>query len=102
MNGTLTIPMLRYATAVSRRGSFGAAARECGVSQPTVSNAIATLEEELGARLFERTTRRVTPTPAGERLLPMAQGVMSALADLEREASALRAPARKLLRIGFS
>jgi DNA-binding transcriptional LysR family regulator len=94
--------MLRYVAAVAARGSFSAAARECGVSQPTVSNAIGLLEEALGARVFERTTRTLTLTPAGERLLPMVQGVMSALADLEREAGALKRPKRKLLRIGFS
>jgi len=102
MSDAITLPMLRYATAVIRRGSFSAAARDCGVSQPTISNAIATLEDALGARLFERTTRKLALTPAGERLLPLVHGVLGAVADLDREASALKAPARKLLRIGFS
>jgi len=93
---------LRYAAAVARRGSFSAAARECGVSQPTVSNAIADLEDALGARLFERSTRKLTVTPAGEALLPMVEGVLGSLGDLERQAEALKNPARKLLRIGFS
>ena len=102
MSDAITLPMLRYATAVARHGSFSAAARACGVSQPTISNAIAVLEDALGARLFERTTRALTLTPAGDRLLPLVHGVVEAVAELDRAAGALRAPARKLLRIGFS
>lgn len=94
--------MLRYAGAVARLGSFSAAARECGVSQPTVSNAVADLEEALGARLFLRSTRRLSLTPAGEALLPLAETVVGSLTELVREAKLLRAPRRKLLRIGFS
>src|SRR6185503_13672319 len=60
------------------------------------------LEEALGARLFERTTRRLAVTPAGARLLPLIDGVIGAVAELEREADGLKAPARQLLRIGFS
>jgi DNA-binding transcriptional LysR family regulator len=72
------------------------------VAQPTVSSATSELEEAWGARLFERTTRKVSLTPAGTKLLPFIDAVLLAVNDLEREAVALRAPARKLLRIGFS
>lgn len=99
---TIALPGLRYVAEVARHGSFSAAARECGVSQPTVSNAIADLEDALGARLFERSTRKLAVTPAGAVLLPMVDAVLAALADLEREARALKNPRRKLLRIGFS
>ena len=99
---SIALPSLRYAAAVARLGSFSAAARDCGVSQPTVSNAVAELEEALGARLFARSTRKLTLTPAGEHLLPMARAVLDALSELEREAKALKTPARKLLRVGFS
>jgi len=98
----LTLPTLRYAAAVTRHGSFSAAARACGVSQPTVSSAIADLEDALGARLFERSTRRLATTPAGQALLPAVHAVLEAVAELERGAAALKAPARKLLRVGFS
>ena len=96
------IPVLKYASAVARLGSFSAAARERGVSQPTVSSAMSDLEEALGARLFERTTRKLSLTPAGVKLLPLVEGVLTALSDLEREANALNLPSRKILRIGFS
>jgi LysR family transcriptional regulator, hydrogen peroxide-inducible genes activator len=98
----ITLPSLRYAAAVARHGSFTAAARECGVSQPTISNAVADLEETLGARIFERSTRKLAPTPAGERLLPLISAVIEASSDLEREAGLLKEPPRKLLRVGFS
>src|SRR5262245_6899364 len=98
----LALPAVRYGVAVARQGSFTAAARACRVSQPTVSNAIADLEEALGARLFERSTRKLALTPAGQQLLPKLEAALEALSDLEREAKALKSPTRKLLRIGFS
>ena len=99
---TIAFPTLRYAASVAELGSFSAAARACSVSQPTVSNAIADLEELLGARIFERSTRKLALTPAGNALLPMMRAVLGAVAELEREAKALKNPARKLLRVGFS
>jgi DNA-binding transcriptional LysR family regulator len=93
---------LRYLAAVAAHGSFSAAARAEAVSQPTISNAVAALEEACGARFFERSTRRLALTPAGRQLLPAVQGVLDALAELERATGALRSPSRKLLRVGFS
>ncbi len=51
---------------VMRHGSFAAAARERGIDPSTVSRAIAGLERELQVRLFQRTTRRLSPTEAGQ------------------------------------
>ena len=55
--------------AVAREGSFTRAAIKLGVSQPALSHTLRTLEERLGVRLLNRTTRSVAPTEAGERLL---------------------------------
>jgi DNA-binding transcriptional LysR family regulator len=55
--------------AVAREGSFTRAAVQLGVSQPALSQAMRGLEERLGVRLLNRTTRSVAPTEAGERLL---------------------------------
>ena len=55
--------------AVAREGSFTRAAVKLGVSQPALSHTLRTLEERLGLRLLNRTTRSVAPTEAGERLL---------------------------------
>src|SRR3954471_19535783 len=55
--------------AVARARSFTRAAAQLGVSQSTLSHTIRELEERLGVRLLTRTTRSVSPTEAGERLL---------------------------------
>ena len=56
---------LEAALAIMRLGSFRAAALELGMSTTALSNAIAKLERQLGVRLFNRTTRSVSPTDAG-------------------------------------
>ena len=61
----MDIGTLRVFIDVMRRGSFAAVARERGVDPSSVSRAIASLEDELGLRLFQRTTRRLSPTEAG-------------------------------------
>src|SRR5271163_2422159 len=55
--------------AVARERSFTRAAAQLGVSQSALSHTIRGLESRLGLRLLTRTTRSVSPTPAGERLL---------------------------------
>jgi LysR family transcriptional regulator, hydrogen peroxide-inducible genes activator len=97
-----SITGLRYLAAVAAHGSFSAAARAEGVSQPTISNAVSAVEEACGARIFARSTRRLALTPAGDQLLPAVQVVLDALGELERATHLLRSPAQKLLRIGFS
>jgi len=56
-------------TAIARARSFRAAARKRGVSASSLSDSLRRLEERVGVRLLNRTTRSVTPTEAGERLL---------------------------------
>ncbi|MCJ2130474.1 LysR family transcriptional regulator [Methylobacterium sp. E-045] len=72
--------------AVARERSFTKAAAQLGVSQPSLSYTIRTLEARLGLRLLTRTTRSVAPTEAGERLLqtvgPHFDGIEAGLADL--------------------
>ena len=67
--------LLRYFLAVAELGSFSKAAARGSVTQPTLSVGIAKLEHEVGARLFERTTRRVSLTPAGSRFLTHARRI---------------------------
>lgn len=71
---------------VARERSFTRAAAQLGVSQSALSHAIRGLEEKLGIRLLTRTTRGVSPTEAGERLLesigPHYEGIESELATL--------------------
>jgi DNA-binding transcriptional LysR family regulator len=70
--------------AIARRGSFRAAALDLGMSTTALSNAIGKLEASLGVRLFNRTTRSVSPTDAGrtfvEQVGPALQGIHGAMA----------------------
>jgi DNA-binding transcriptional LysR family regulator len=81
---------------------FGRTAERLYVSQPRVSRLVAGLESDIGGALFDRTSRRVTPTPLGvrlhERLAPAYEQLTSALAMAR---TAARSPAG-LLRVGFA
>ena len=74
-----TIAQLRAFVAVGRMRHFGDAAAQLGVSQPTLSQALSTLEANLGLQLIERSPRIVLVTPAGERLLPLAEAAVAAV-----------------------
>ena len=84
--------------AVAERGSFAAGARALGVSGPYASKLVARLEERIGQRLLQRTTRRLALTDAGERYLADAQralGILAASAEGLRDASGpLQGPIR--------
>jgi DNA-binding transcriptional LysR family regulator len=67
-------------------GSFSKAAREFGLSQPSVSRAIAALERRLGVKLLVRTTRQVSATDAGDALLVRARDALLAIDDAESAA----------------
>ena len=70
---------LRYFTVLAEELSFTRAAHKLHVSQPPLSFQIASLEEELGARLFERTSRSVQLSAAGAAFLPHARAVLERL-----------------------
>ena len=65
-------------SAIAESGSLSAAARRLGLSPMTVSRRLATLEGELGVRLFHRTTRSVSLTAEGETFLPFATTLLEA------------------------
>jgi DNA-binding transcriptional LysR family regulator len=85
--------------AVARAGSFTRAAEQLEVVQPAVSQAVRRLEEELGLTLFERTSRRVTPTAAGAAFLPHAEAVLARLAEARQAAAALAAGEAGAIRV---
>jgi DNA-binding transcriptional LysR family regulator len=82
-----TFDQLAAFVAVARQRSFTAAAAKLGVSQSALSHTIRELEERLGVRLLTRTTRSVSATDAGERLL---RNVGARFDEIEAEVSALR------------
>lgn len=67
-----TMAQLRTFITIAEHKHFGTAASKLGISQPSLSQALAALEEGLGVQLIERSTRKVIVTPVGERLLPFA------------------------------
>jgi LysR family hydrogen peroxide-inducible transcriptional activator len=96
----MTLNELRYIVALAHERSFGRAAQKCFVSQPALSVAIAKLEEELGARLFERGKSEITVTPVGTRIVEQAQKVLEETARLREIAQAGRNPLLGVLRLG--
>jgi LysR family transcriptional regulator, hydrogen peroxide-inducible genes activator len=98
----MNLSQLRFANAVATTGSFTSAASECCVTQPTLSNSIAQLEDELGERLFMRTTRKVGLTPFGAHVLPYIVEVLNSQANLVHQTQAFLSPDKRLVRIGTS
>jgi DNA-binding transcriptional LysR family regulator len=77
------IDAMQAFVAVADLQGFAAAARKLGLSPPAVTRLIATLEERLGARLLQRTTRSLTLTDAGSRYLERARRILTDLAEAE-------------------
>jgi DNA-binding transcriptional LysR family regulator len=75
----LPLPGLAVFAAIAEHGGFSAAARRLGLSTPSVSHALRGLEERLGVRLFNRTTRSVTLTDAGRALLAQVRPALDQL-----------------------
>lgn len=75
----MELHQLRYFCAVAETGSFSRAAEQSHVSQPSLSQQIMKLEDELGARLFDRLGRSVRLTDTGRTFLPRARGVLREL-----------------------
>ncbi|RZI81451.1 MAG: LysR family transcriptional regulator [Rubrivivax sp.] len=98
----MNLYQLKFAKAVADTGSFTAASAQCFVTQPTLSNGIAQLEQELGERLFERTTRKVSLTAFGAHLLPFIAEVLKAQTNLVLQSQTFLRPDKKLIRIGTS
>ncbi len=73
----MTLRELRYLVALADLGHFGRAAQACHVSQPTLSTQLRKLEESLGVTLFERTSRRLHVTPAGEQIVAKARRMLA-------------------------
>ncbi len=95
-----SLRQLEYFVAVAEYLSFGDAADVCHVTQPGLSAQIRQLEDSLQVRLFERDSRRVLLTGAGEALLPRARQILTAAEELTQAAVAFTKPLSGDLRLG--
>src|ERR1044071_1749483 len=91
---------LRYVVAVARTGNFSRAAEQCHVAQPSLSQQILKLEEELGERLFDRKKRDVKLTPQGETFLRRAIHILHEVDAAKREAAEAKDLLRGTITIG--
>src|SRR5262245_57894889 len=82
--------------AIMEEGSLAAAARRLGRSAPAVTRTLAVLEQRLGARLIQRTTRRLAATEAGERYFAACQRVLAEVAEIEQATAGAGAPRGRL------
>jgi DNA-binding transcriptional LysR family regulator len=96
---TLQVSQLRSFVAVAELRHFTQAAERVGVTQPSLSKQIHTLEADLGAALFERGTA-VALTPAGEILLPIATRILADVDNAHREVQDLIGLRRGRIRLG--
>lgn len=82
-----------------RLGSLAATARELNLTPPAVSKRLAQLEQRLGVRLLNRTTRSISLTAEGELYLVNAQRIVGEIEEMERQVSSSRAEPKGLLRV---
>ncbi|MGR3289596.1 MAG: LysR family transcriptional regulator [Paracoccaceae bacterium] len=98
----MNLSHLKFVTTTAELKSFSKAAEVCHVTQPTLSNGVSKLEEELGGKIFTRTTRTVRVTPFGAMLLPMMVSVLRQEAMILQSAQEFSKPETVVLKIGMS
>lgn len=98
---TFGLRQLRYFVVAAEEGQITRAAQKLNLAQPALSRTIAQLEAQVGVKLLQRHARGVTLTPAGEELLEKAQGVLQAIAEVERTSQSLARTTRSSAELGF-
>ena len=97
----MNLQQLRYAVALADAQSFTRAAANEYVVQSGLSQQLRKLEDELGVALFERTTRTVSPTAAGDALLPLMRQVLAAIEKIKFDAQAISGTIAGRLTVGM-
>ena len=96
----MEMQQLRYVVAIAKTANFSRAAEQCHVSQPSLSQQIQKLEDELGERLFDRMKREVKLTSFGETFLHRAIRILNEVDAAKREAAEAQDLLRGTLTIG--
>jgi DNA-binding transcriptional LysR family regulator len=97
----MNLQQLRYVVALAETKSFTRAAEGVFVVQSSLSQQVRRFEEELGVQLFERTTRSVSLTPAGEALMPLLHQVVAGVDQIKIDAQALSGTVAGRLTVGM-
>ena len=98
----MNFSQLKFLKATAEFKSFSKAAQFCHVTQPTLSNGVSKLEEELGEKIFVRTTRTVGLTTFGEMLLPTIASILRLEEMIYLNAREFSNPETVVLKIGMS
>lgn len=99
-DGSMQLQQLRYFTAVAETLHFTRAAERVHVSQPSLSQQIRALEQELGADLFRRARGNIALTDAGQALLPLARRILADTETARREVQEVAQLRRGRVRLG--
>lgn len=97
----MNLQQLRYVVALAEASSFTKAAEAMFVVPSALSQQVGRFESEIGLKLFERTTRSVSLTPAGEALLPLVRQVVTGVDQILVDAQALAGTVRGRLTVGM-
>jgi LysR family transcriptional regulator, hydrogen peroxide-inducible genes activator len=97
---SLSVRDLRSVVALAERLHFGKAAEDLSIAQPSLSAAVKKVEDTLGERLFERTSRHVSLTPAGQSVVQRIRAVLEELVEIGR-GKAVKDPLCGRFRLGL-
>jgi len=97
----MTLQELRYLIALADCGHFGQAAEACCVSQSTLSTGLKKLEDFLGIIVFDRSLKRVTPTPIGREIVESARRIIEEAARIRELASYAKDPMDRTVHLGI-
>ncbi len=96
----MTLQELRYLVALAEAGHFGQAAEACFVSQSTLSTGLKKLEDTLGTTLFDRSLKRITPTPIGREIVESARLILQEAERIRELAKYAEDPMDRTVQIG--
>jgi LysR family hydrogen peroxide-inducible transcriptional activator len=96
----MTLQELKYLVALADHGHFGRAAEACFITQSTLSTQIKKLEDFLGVTLFDRSLKRVTPTPVGREILAAARNIVDESERIRALARHAQDPMERTIQLG--